>query len=201
MQKSMDNLSTPLDSQHREWEYALSSEDVSHQFLGSFVADIPFGAQQTIRCKLESSGHLVLGNWKLSGIVNTAERISSRSEPTFGVSGNAQLAHPTISQWFNTSVVSAAPAFTYGNQGPYLRGVRTDPIRTSIPLSSKKFHSKCATIAFTGQLRAEHLQYIHRTQFAAPNGTVTGTTLGIVTSQQNNRVRYNLRRKASSSGD
>jgi len=66
------------------------------------------------------------------------------------VSGNAQLAHPTISQWFNTSVVSAAPAFTYGNQGPYLRGVRTDPIRNFDTTFVKKFPFEVRNHAFTG---------------------------------------------------
>jgi len=61
MQKSMDNLSTPLDSQHREWEYALSSEDVSHQFLGSFVADIPFGRNKRFGANWSLPVNLVLG--------------------------------------------------------------------------------------------------------------------------------------------
>ena len=185
LQKNMDNLTTPYDAYNRAAEYSLSSFDVSHQFLASAVGDLPFGRSHRFGSHWNHGIDALLGGWKLSGIVTLQSGFPVSVTRSSNLTGNARLQTKTIAEWFNTSTLSVAPTYTFGDVGPVLRGVRTDPIRNFDTMLTKKFPFSVKEHSFVGQIRFEAFNVFNHTQFAAPNGTITSTAFGTVTSQQN----------------
>jgi len=194
-QKNMDNLTTPYDAYNRAAEYSLTSFDVTHQFLGSAVADLPFGRGRHFGRHWNAFTDAVLGGWRLSGIVSLQSGFPVSVSRSSNLSGNAQLDHRTISEWFDTSVLSVAPTYTFGNVGPVLHDVRTDPIRNFDTVLAKKFPFSIKERTVVAQFRLEAFNAFNHTQFAAPNGTITSTSFGTVTSQANNPRQIQLAAK------
>ena len=65
--KAIDDLNTPIDVYNRRFIRALSAFDTPHQFIGSWVYELPVGKGR--RMDLGGPGNAVLGGWNLSGIV------------------------------------------------------------------------------------------------------------------------------------
>jgi hypothetical protein len=101
-------------------DYGLSSFNMTHQFLGMFVYQLPFGERQRFATKGWEKA--VFGAWRLnssftanSGTPYTV-RVFSKSTTCQNVpgtnseradqNGSAALANPTLSEWFNKSVFS-----------------------------------------------------------------------------------------------
>lgn len=84
-------------------------------------------------------------------------------------------------RWFDTSVFSPAPPFTFGNVGRTLSDVRTDGVKNVDMTVSKNVIVARARL----QLRADIFNVFNRTQFGAPNGTVTNAAFGTVSTQAN----------------
>ena len=65
--KAIDDLNTPIDVYNRVLSRALSGFDTPHQFIGSWVYQMPFGKGR--KMDLGGAGNALLGDWNLSGIV------------------------------------------------------------------------------------------------------------------------------------
>lgn len=122
----MDNVCTPLDTYNPYVEWSYSPFHISHRAKISFVYALPYGHDRVF-----GKDHLrivtaILGDCGLSSIVNLQSGLPvSISRPAIQVSGvNPKLNHPTLAAWFNTAAFTPAPAFTFGNVGPYLRDVK-----------------------------------------------------------------------------
>jgi hypothetical protein len=109
-------------------DYGLSSFNMTHQFLGNFTWDLPFGDRQRFATKGWKKS--VLGELRLTGSATANSgtpftvRVFSKNQACQNVpgtnseradqSGNAGLSDPTTLEWFNTAAFSL-PAACFGD--------------------------------------------------------------------------------------
>lgn len=182
--KAIDDISTPIDFYNRRLNKALSSFDTPHQFIGSWVYQLPVGAGRKL--SLSGPANWVLGGWDLSGIVRVQSgQPISITTPAVNVGRSAKLDHPTIAKWFDTTAFQNALPFTFGNLGPRLPDVRNDFTRNVDAVMVKNFTAALKDREIVTQFRAECYNLFNTPQFNSPNGTVTSQQFGQVTSQRN----------------
>lgn len=185
--KALDDDRTPLDTYNPRAEKSYSSFHVPNQAKVSFVYALPYGHDRRFGKGQPFLLTAMLGDWDFSSIVNLQSGLPvSISRPAYRTPGvSARLDHPTINRWFNTSVFTAAPAFTFGNVGPYLRDVQTQPIHNLDVVLSKNFTIIPGEHQVIGTLRGEAYNLTNSTQFGFPNNNVTSSSFGQVTSLLN----------------
>jgi hypothetical protein len=176
-----------------------SSVDVNHQFIGSYVWELP---------TMKSRGAFwrnILGGWRSSGVLtlragfpysilsgldysysgigsDRADLIGDASLPG-GRSKAAQLA-----QWFNTAAFTFNAPGTFGNSG---RDILRAPGLATFDFSmSKSFPLRFGHFAETQRLdfRAEAFNLFNRANFAKPDNTITDPTFGQVLSAGDPRI-------------
>jgi hypothetical protein len=108
---------------------SVSSYDLTHNMVLSWVYDVPFGRGKTLR-----SGNRVLdyaiGNWQINGIADLRSgvpvnlTVSGDIANTGNVGymrpdvvGDWHIDNPVRERWFNTAAFKAPAAFTFGNSG------------------------------------------------------------------------------------
>ncbi len=185
--KAIDNVRTPQDYYNRSLEKGLSGFDTPNQFRLSGVYNLPFGKGRDYLKTLNPVVNAIVGGWDLSGIlsIQSGQPIGI-SRPSVNNGQSAHLDNPTIAQWFNTSVFSVAPAYTFGNDGPVLPDVRNAGQRNIDTVLSKNFGFHIRERAVTAQFRSEFYNLFNRVQFGGPNTSVSSANFGVVTSQANN---------------
>ncbi len=184
--KALDDDRTPLDTYNPHAEKSYSSFQIPNQAKISFVYSLPYGQERRFGKGQPVILTAIFGDWDVSTIVNLQSGLPvSVSRPAVKVPGrSARLDHPTIARWFDTSLFSAAPAFTFGNVGPYLRDVQTQPIHNLDAVLSKNF-PLLPERRLIATLRAEAYNLTNSTQFGFPNNNVTSSSFGQVTSTLN----------------
>jgi hypothetical protein len=187
--KAIDDISAPIDVYNRQLNKALSAFDTPHQFIGSWVYQLPFGHGRMI--SMNGIQNAVLGGWDLSGIlrVQSGQPITVTT-PALNLGRSAKLENPTIARWFDTTAFVNAQAFTFGNLGPRLPDVRNDFTRNLDVVLAKNFIVAIKTREITSQFRAECYNLTNTPQFASPNGTVTSQQFGQVTAQRNTSRQF-----------
>lgn len=186
--KALDDVRTPLDNYNRRAERSFSPFDIRHQAHISFVYQIPYGHDRPLGRNQNRVLTTILGDWDISQITNLQTGLPvSVSRPALNPTGaSARLSHPTIAKWFNTSVFTSAPAFTFGNVGPYLPDVRTQSIHNVDAVLSKNFGlGSYFDHPVTLKFRAEAYNLFNSVQFGFPNNSVTSQSFGQVTSTLN----------------
>jgi outer membrane receptor protein involved in Fe transport len=184
--KGIDDVRTPIDTYNRRLEKALSGFDAPNQFRFSGVWNVPFGHGRAFGNGTHPVVNFLLGGWDLSGIVTVQSGFPVGISRTANNNGqSAALDSPTIGAWFDKSVFSVAPSFTYGNTGPFLPDVRTDSVRNVDAVLVKNFTLNIRDRAVRTQFRSEFYNLFNHPQFGTPNGTVTSQAFGTVTSQAN----------------
>jgi hypothetical protein len=180
---------------------SISLQDVPQRFVANFVYDLPFGRGKLVGSSWNRMTNSILGGWQANGIVtysaglglllqnssNNSNAFSSDQRPN--VSGNPKMSggrslNARLSQWFNTSVFSQPPAFTFGNAPRVLPNVFGDPLR-NFDLSLFKYLPLAKNERVRMQFRAEFFNAFNTPQFAPPNGTYGTGSFGTVTSQEN----------------
>ncbi|HYZ83024.1 MAG TPA: carboxypeptidase regulatory-like domain-containing protein [Bryobacteraceae bacterium] len=187
--KAIDDVNTPIDVYNRRLSRALSAFDTPHQFIGSWVYQLPVGKGRQL--DLGGAANAILGAWDLSGIV----RIQSGQPVTINTPAvnngrSGKLDNPSIGQWFDTRVFSAAAPFTFGNIGTRSPDIRTDFTRNVDVVMVKKFPFTIKDREIVPQFRAECFNLFNTPQFAAPNGMVTSQQFGTVTRQANTSRQF-----------
>ena len=123
--KSLDDASTIggggqtviQDNADPRGDYGLSSFNMTHQFLGMFSYDLPFGDRHRFAGKGWQKD--VFGEWRVNGSITANSgtpytvRVFSKNQACQNVPGtnseradqvaSATLADPTVQEWFNTS--------------------------------------------------------------------------------------------------
>ena len=166
------------------WE-GPSDFDVRHRFVGSFVAELPFGAGKP----WATSGvpAAVLGGWTLSGIYTarsglpfTVTQSSNNVGP--GATGLPNLVgdpegEREVDNWFNTAAFEAVPSGTFGNAGRNIvRGPRYATFDTSL---QRRFPIRGSVNA---TLRWDVFNVMNRANFGLPNRNVGSGNIGTITS-------------------
>ena len=184
--KSIDNERSPLDAYNLHAERGLNSFDVPNNFRLSWVYSIPYGHGRAHGGNLNWIANAFIGGWDFDSFVTLMSGFPiAIGRPSLNKGQSAKLSNPTISKWFDTSVFSVAPAYTFGSVGPVLPDVRTDWTRNIDSVLVKNFGFAVRSREVTAQLRFEAFNLFNTAQFGAPNGTVTSTSFGQVTSQAN----------------
>jgi hypothetical protein len=183
-------------------ERSLTSFDVPHRAVVSYVLDLPIGKGKRLLANASGLENKLVSGWGINGITTfqsgfplpfTSAQASVFSS-TFGgggsrpnviagcdksVSGSAQS---RLTHWFNTACFSQPPQFGFGNES------RTDPNLRSSGINTwdvSLFKSTPITERVALQFRAEFFNLFNRVQFGSP-GTALGTAqFGLVTSQLN----------------
>jgi TonB dependent receptor len=165
-----------------EAERGLSVYDTPHNLVASAVYDLPFGRERRFASQLPAIADALLGGWTVSAIARWQSGVPIMiGRPAVRDDRDASLDDPTIERWFDTSVFSPAQPFTFGNVGRTLSDVRADGVKNVDMTVSKNV----AVARYRLQLRADVFNLFNRTQFGAPNGSVTNAAFGTVTTQAN----------------
>jgi hypothetical protein len=173
-------------------ERSISEQDQSKALAFSYVAELPFGKGH----KLAPSGigAYLLGGWNLSGMVtyggglplvitapisgggNRPNSTGQSAELSGGRSHTAE-----IQQWFNTSVFTLPPSFTYGNVSRTLPDTR-GPSVTNVNLSLvKNMRLREHTDL---QFRGEAFNLLNTPHFWLPVTNQASVQFGQITSTQ-----------------
>jgi hypothetical protein len=185
--KAIDDVRTPLDIYNRRLEKGLSAFDTPNQFRLSGVYNIPFGRDRAYGKNLNRVLNALFADWDLNGILTLQSGLPvSISRPSVNNGTSAQLSNPSIYEWFNTSVFSVAPPFTFGNVGPVLPDVRIAPVRNVDAVLVKNFGFNISDHSIKVQFRSEFYNLFNHPQFGAPNGSPSSQTFGQVTTLANN---------------
>jgi trimeric autotransporter adhesin len=148
----------------------------------------------------------VLGGWQVNGILTlqtgTPVIITQNQNNTgIGSSGqrpnnNGTSAEKTggdtnerISEWFETSVFTFAPAFTFGNVGRTLPDVRNPGVKS---LDASVFKNFRLAEQSTVQFRAEAFNLTNTPQFGIPGSQLGGANLGVITGYANGQAPRQL---------
>jgi hypothetical protein len=109
-------------------DYGLSSFNMTHQFLGNFMYQLPFGDRQRFARKGWQKN--IFGNWRVNGSFTAHSgspftvRVFSKNQACQNVpgvnseranqNGDPALANPTVQEWFNTAAF-AIPTACFGD--------------------------------------------------------------------------------------
>ncbi|HEV2498291.1 MAG TPA: carboxypeptidase regulatory-like domain-containing protein [Terriglobia bacterium] len=173
--------------------------DLTHNFSGSFVYQLPFGKGQRFQTGSRAVDWLI-GPWQLNGIAT----VSSGPPYTLGApsgipnTGNVSerpdytgqpvgVSTPTPALWFNPLAFAAPAPYTFGNVG-------RNTMRADWPhnLDFSIFRQFPITESKTLELRAEFYNIGNWVVWGTPDTSVTDTTFGQITNTANSSREIQL---------
>jgi hypothetical protein len=173
-------------------EWSVSSLDIPHRFVIGYLWELPFGTGR----KYLTAGWAgrAFGGWQVEGITtfasgevlgltatNTTNSLGGGQRPNWN-GENPVLASPTVNEWFNTSVFSQPPPFTFGNVARTLGNLRASPTND---FDFSLIKNTRLNERITLQFRAESFNLFNTVQFGPPDTGLGDSTFGVVSSQQN----------------
>jgi hypothetical protein len=114
-------------------------------------------------------------NTRLPGVSATALRLKDPVLPDD---------QRTLDRWFDTSAFAPAPTYSIGNDSRTQPRLRTPGINTADLMVGRNQPIK---ERMNLQFRAEFFNALNKPQFDAPNGNVTATNFGAITSASGTR--------------
>jgi hypothetical protein len=167
---------------------AVSSQDMTHHFVGSAVYELPFGKSKPHGAQWNRGVDALLGGWSAGPIVTVDSgqplNLTVNGEPanTGGADRpNAvsqwRLAHPTVQEWFNTAAFVANAPYTYGDAG---RNILRGPGLFNLDLAAHKTFR--FTERVTAQLRLESFNATNTPPLGVPNTQVGNAIFGQIAS-------------------
>lgn len=180
-----------------EASWALASYDISHRFVLSYLYELPFGRGRRFASNASGLVEGIIGGWQFNGIttLQTGTPLSITANNTAGIFGartqpnnngqDPRLDGPVedrLDRYFDTTVYSQPPAFTFGNEPNFSPLLRAHGVR-NFDLSMFKTFPLGARARL--QFRVEALNAFNRVQFSAPNTSVTSTSFGVISGQAN----------------
>jgi hypothetical protein len=137
-----------MNSYNMRLERSVSSMDVAQRAVFSYVYELPFGKGKKFGAAAPRGVNLVITGWQVNGITTfqsgTPMLIGALSNNTNAytsgqrVNNNGRSARLTggttderLARWFDTSVFSQPPAYTFGNTSRTLPDVRVPGINTT----------------------------------------------------------------------
>ena len=161
----------------------------------NFAYILPFGKGQHYLGSSKGVVNALAGGWQANGIltfdtgtpivlsaaINQTGIFTLNQRPD-NTGQSAGLPHPTINEWFNTSVFYQPPPFTIGNAGRTLPDVRNPSVANGdLSLFKNNYFGKEAE--YNLQLRVEAFNALNHTQFGDVNTNIQGGgSFGTITS-------------------
>lgn len=183
----------------RKCEKSISAQDVSRRLVISSTYELPFGRGRSYFTNMNKPLDAVLGGWQINGIATFAKgtplaisnggnntNIGSPGQRPNNNGKSAAKSGPIadrLGAYFDTTVFSQAPIYTFGNVGRFLPDVRIPGIHN---FDFSLFKDFKVTERGTLQFRAEAFNFTNSPQWAAPNNNVTAVgTFGTITNTAN----------------
>ncbi len=167
-------------------DWGPSNYDITHQFVGNFNYDLPFGKGRWLGRNAAGLTDKLLGGWQLNGIGTVQTGFPFTPLVSFNRSNNGDSRAPdrvslnpnftgpvilgTPNEWFNPDAFMLPAAGTYGNAGrDILRGPGLGEFDMSL------FKNIAVSEQFKVQFRAEFFNILNHPNFGMP-------TVGMFTS-------------------
>lgn len=176
---------TYQNSYNREAERAIDPLDHSQNLHVSGLYDLPFGHGRTFGAKVGPWMNRLIGGWQLNTITQwhtglpltiTGANNFAATRPNYIPGVKVKLAHPTVSEWFNTEAFKNPPNYTFGNVPRTLPNVR-GPSATNSDISLIKTTS--ITEKVRSELRVEAFNALNHPIFGMPNMTFSPGSDGL----------------------
>jgi hypothetical protein len=182
-------------------EKSLSSFDVPHRFVASYVLELPFGKGKKFASGTSGVMGKLISGWAANGIVTLQSGYpipmkagNNNLNNLFGagtirpsyvpgcVKEFGGRAQDRLSQWWNTACFSQPGAFSFGTEGVVDPQLRMHGINNFDFTMSK---NTAISERFTLQFKAEFFNIFNRVQFWVQNTTFGNSNFGTVTAQFN----------------
>ena len=175
--------------------------DVSRRIVLSGTWELPIGKGKSLLSAAKGPLGLIAGGWQVNGIfsmqsgfplgvttaANQTNSFGGGSRPNNNGQSAALSGSPRsrLDRWFNTSVFSQPPPFTFGNTSRTLPDVRT-PGLTNVDFSiTKNTH---ITERITHQFRAEFFNALNHPNFGSPGNAFGNANFGVISSALDARI-------------
>jgi hypothetical protein len=194
---NFNGTGTNQDAYNWRGDWSLSTADVSQRFVASFVYALPVGRDRRFGAHWNHFVDAVLGGWQTNGIVTlqrgTPVTLSASSVCQIFCSGerpnsngqNAALSGSVVNrlnEYFNVADFSQPASYTFGDVTRTLPNIRAPGLEN---LDFSLFKNFLITERVRLEFRAETFNAFNTVQFGGPNGSVTSTSFGVITSQAN----------------
>ena len=186
------NQTAPLTVYLLKLNHAPCDYDLPNDLTISSVYELPFGAGRRFMSGANRWVNGVLGGWEVAGILMgrtglpfTPTISSDNANTGIGgqrpnVLGNASVANPNPTLWFNPAAYAIPARYTYGNGGRNI--LRADGL-IELDITLKKYFA--ITESKRLEFRAEAFNISNTPTFAAPGSTIGSSSAGIITSTLN----------------
>ena len=186
-------------------EYNLAAErslevfNIPRRLTVAYLWELPFGKGHRFLNSVPSGVNRLVTGWQINGLTTLQDGMPTIINNTSNVVGFGAGSRPnnngtsallpssqrTASRWFNTSVFSLPPQYTFGNVGPTSPDLRGQGVNNwNVSLSKSTPIREGANLEFRGEFD----NFFNHPLWASPNGTVGSPTFGVVSSKTGNRV-------------
>jgi hypothetical protein len=180
--------------------YSSAAWDIRHNFVGSFLYEVPFGRGKAYGADMNRVVNSLLGNWQMNGILtlhtgspftlrsNACQGVWNACRPDLVLGKNPQDAPSggrSPDHWFDTSAVAPPASLTGGNLGLQ---TNTSPPTRSLDMSL--FKDFPFTERWRLQFRAEAFNVANTAQYSTPDNNLQDSNFGKVTGTQPGSERH-----------
>jgi hypothetical protein len=169
-------------------ERSLLPQDLRHNFVGSWVYELPFGKGKAFGSSWGRSTNALFGRWSMSGIASirsgfpmnltvVGDPLNTGESDRPNVVGDQHLAHPTVQQWFNTAAFAKNAPYQFGDTGRY---ILTSPGLTNFDMGIFKSFLPMERVSV--QFRAEAFNIFNTPPLGFANTSVGTAAFGTITS-------------------
>jgi hypothetical protein len=177
-------------------DHGLSSFDVAHRVVASFVWNLPFGKGERFGKDASGFKQAVIGGWQVNGIyllqggfpisifaADIGGVLDSFGTNRADIVGDIHAGGGKITEWFNTAAFAQPALGNFGNSG---RSILRGPGINNLDLALFKnfFLPKNATL----QLRAEAFNALNHPQWSGVSTNITASNYGVITSARDGRI-------------
>jgi hypothetical protein len=171
-------------------DHSVSSYDVPHNLVLSWVYDLPLGKSKALRTGNKMVDD-VIGNWQINGLadIRSGQPVNVTIAGDIANTGNNgerpnligdwHVDNPTPARWFAKEAFAAPAAFTFGNVGRNV--LRADSVHRVDMSVFRNFRFK---ERYMVQLRVEGYNVFNVVTYNAPVAEFTNANFGRVTSAQ-----------------
>jgi Carboxypeptidase regulatory-like domain len=177
-------------------DHGLSSFDVAHRLVASFVWNLPFGKGERFGGNASGLKQALIGGWQMNGIylwqggfpISVFAADVGGVLDTFGTNradivGDIHSGGGTIEQWFNTAAFAQPALGSFGNSG---RSILRGPGINNLDLGFFKNFSLPRN--GTLQFRVEAFNAFNHPQFSTVSQNITAANFGVVTAARPGRI-------------
>jgi hypothetical protein len=190
-----DNYNISLDRGNSQY-------DLRHNFITSFVYDLPFGRGRAHGNGMHPVANAILGGWQVGGIlfvrsgqpysVTVSGDVANLGTTNYAnriANGTLPSSERSIDRWFDTNAFAVPAQYTIGNAG---RNILYGPGSKSMDVKVGK--NWMLTEALRLEYRLEMFNFTNTANFGTPNGTLNNAQVArITTAADPRRVQMGMK--------